>query len=695
MSLKAILENRLLQMKGPLPATTLFLKSAKVVEGLSKVTEITVEFLSPDRALDLTKLVGKPISVNLKAENDAVREFAGTCVEAQYLGLYQGYGLYTAELRPWLWFMTRARNNRIFQDLKVIDIIKKVFGDHGFSDFDDKTSRSFEPRVYTVQYRETDFDFLARLMQEEGVYYYVTAKDGKDQLVIGDGTGAHPAIEGRSELDFHYREPKYRRRKDHVYEWQGSEGVTTGKVTLSDYNFEKPKADLKTVNTIVKGQHSHKSYENYTYPGRYRETALGDIYARIKMEQVACEQKTRKAVGNVRTLAAGATFKLQGHPRNAENGDYMITQATHWLQIETDYEDDETTANLLPGRLVFAPENKDTYRCHFEVIPKDVPYRAPFETPWPEIAGILIARVTGPAGDEIFTDKYGRIKVQFPWDRDGKNDDKTTCFVRAVTPWAGKNWGFIAIPRIGQEVTIQFEDGNPDRPICTGMLQNADNMPPYELPGKMTQSGIKTRSTKGGGETNYNELVFEDKKGEEYIRFHAEKNYYQTVENDAIIRIGLDKKDKGDLTQTIHRHKTETLKTGDHTFTVEDGNEIRKIKKDKTETIEGLSTLTVTKDVSRTFKANETNEVTGDVSHTIKKTQTTKVTKDITITSDTGSITIEAMTEIKLVVGKNSITIDQMGVTIDAVMVKVAAKTTAEVQAMAMLTLKGLMTMIN
>jgi type VI secretion system secreted protein VgrG len=713
MTLKAILENRKLKLTGPLPENQIFIRAARVKEGLSKLSEITVEFLSPDRALDLAKIVGREMTVSVQAEDDKPRPFKGTCIEAEYLGLYQGYGLYTAELRTWFWFLTQKMNNRVYQDLTAIDIIKKVFGDSGFADFAVSTSRTYEKRPYTVQYQETDFAFLSRLMEEEGLYYFSGVQGDKDKLFVVDGTGGHSAIAGRASLAFAFAEAEYRRADDHVFEWQSSEHVVPGKVTLTDYNFETPRADLKTVNALPKGNHGHKSYEIYGTPGHYRQTALGETYARIQMQERAARHKRRTGVSNMRTLATGATFTLTDHPRSAENAEYLILSATHFLQIEED-EDEAATEfpamrpPTLPGRLVFGDENKDMYRCQFEVQPKDTPYRAERVTPWPQIPGILLAKVVGPAGEEIHTDKYGRIKVQFPWDREGKNDDKSSCFVRTVMPWTGKGWGFIAIPRIGQEVAIQFEDGDPDRPICTGMLYNADTMPPYALPANMTQSGIKTNSSKGG--EGFNELMFEDKKSSELVRFQAEKDFTQIVKNNAVVTIGLEKKDSGDLTQTIHRNRTETLKTGDNTFTVEDGNETRSIAKDQSETIGKNRTksvgdnsdLTVGKNMTETINQNRTETVAQNKDSTIGSDMSVTVGSNLSetvgasqTTTVAQSVTIEAGMDITLKVGSNSIKIDQMGVTVNGMMVTLNAKTIGKFEAGAMLVLNGKLTMIN
>ncbi len=705
MTLKAILENRKLTLRGPLAPELMFIRAAKVSEGLSRLSEITVEFLSPDRALDLSKIVGREMTITVQTEDDQQRPFKGTCIEAEYLGLYQGYGLYAAELRPWFWFLTQKVNNRVYQDLTVVDIIKKVFADSGFADFSFSTSRTYEKRLYTVQYQETDFAFLSRLMEQEGLYYFATVEGNKDKLKIVDGLGGHAAISGRATVAFAFAEAEYRRADDHVFEWRSAERVVPGKVTLTDYNFETPRADLKTVNAVPKGSHSHKSYEMYGTPGRYRQTTLGETFARIRMQERAARHVRRTGVSNMRTLAAGASFSLSEHPRYTENMEYLILSATHFLQIEEEEAEpalaaETTLPQTLPSRLVFGDDNRDMYRCIFEVQPKSTPFRAEPVTPWPSVPGILLAKVVGPAGDEIHTDKYGRIKIQFPWDREGRNNDQSSCYVRTVMPWTGKNWGFMAVPRMGQEVAIQFEDGDPDRPICTGMLYNADTMPPYGLPANMTQSGIKTNSSKGG--EGFNELMFEDLKGSELVRFQAEKDFTQIVKNDAVVTIGLEKKDKGDLTQTIHRHRTERLKTGDNTFEVEAGNETRSIAKDQTEKVGQNRKQTVGENTELTVGKNMSETVGQKYDSTIGSEMTLTVGKDLSetvggsqSTTVAQSVTIQAGMDITLQVGANSIKIDQTGITVSGMMVTVDAKTICKVEAGALLVLNGKLTMIN
>lgn len=708
-STQAILANRKLRMAGPLPETKMFIKAARVVEGLSEISEITIDFMSHDRGLKMEDLVGQThkVRVQLGEEGQGTwREFVGTCIEAAYIGLHEGYSFFTLEVRPWIWFLTKTSNNRIFQNINAVDIIKKIFGDRGFSDYTINASRTPSERVYCVQYNETDYDFICRLMEEEGLYFYSTVVGGKDHLKIVDSAGAHTPVEGEASIKFIQREEGYRRTDDHIFEWRGGETVRSGKVTLRDYDFEAPTADRTSVKAIPKGKHSHKNYERYSYPGHYRQTAQGDIYARVKMEAEACQHAMGTAVGNVRTLATGATFTLTDHTRSSENAEYLIVGGVHMMQVEVQAEDETQKIQAqggntappqaieLPSSIKFDEENKDTYRCTFRTLKKTVPFRAPLKTPWPRIPGILLAKVTGPSGEEIYTDQYGRIKVQFPWDREGQNNETSSCWMRVVTPWAGKTWGMIAIPRIGHEVVVQFEDGDIDRPIVTGMLYNADYMPPYALPTNMTQTGIVTRSSKGGSASTFNELIFEDKKDAEFVRLQSEKDYKETIKNNAVVTIGMEKKEPGDYTMTIYHTRTETIKTGDLVLKVETGNETRDIKTNRTEKIGGNASQEVTGNKTRKVTGNFEQETTGNATNKVTGSLTEEVTQTISM-KGTGGITIESPASIELKVGGNSIKIDPSGITIQGTMIKTSATGMAEHSASGIMTIKGSMVMIN
>ncbi|MEP2892779.1 type VI secretion system Vgr family protein [Tateyamaria sp.] len=704
-------EGRDVWMEGTYSSTPVNLKNARVTEGLSTLTETTVEFLSSNEALDLQDILGSTIHVIQKDKDEEDRVYTGTCISVDYVGLYQGMSHFVAELRPWLWFLTRTLENRIFQEMDVLKIIEEVMAPYGFwSDVKKETTATYKPRTYCVQYHESDFDFISRLMEEEGIYYFFIQDGKKLKMVLADSISAHKPTPKFDKMDFAFREvteaedgkktKEYRRDTDHVFDWSETTAATTAKVTLEDYDFDKPKTELKKVKSMPKGNHAKKSdFEHYLYPGRNRlETHnVDDSFVKVRMEAEAVRHKLSRGAANVRNLGVGQTFKLADHPRTENNIDYLVTRAVHELQIETDYETAETSTPLFDSTLPVDEENTDTYRVVFDVIPKAEKFRAPLDTPWPRDMGMQTAVVTGPSGEEIYTDKYGRIKVQFHWDRLGKNDENTTCWVRVVMPWTGKNWGMISIPRIGQEVVIQFEEGDPDRPICTGMLYNADTMPPYELDANKTQTGIKTRSSKGGAASNYNELVFEDKKDEEFIRMHSEKDYFQTIENNAVVMIGQEKMDPGDLTQTIYHTKTETIETGDHIFSVDTGNQNIFVKTDHTEAIEGKADQTITGNYTQTITdGNVTRDVSmGNEAHTL-------ALGNYSLDTSAGKVAITAGVEISLTVGANSIKIDNSGVTISGVMVTVDGTATIDVKSPmttvkgdAMLTLAGGVTMIN
>ncbi len=725
------LKNRKVRMEGSYSSKPINLKNARVAEALSTLTETTIEFISSKKDIDLQDLLGSEMVLVQGLEDESERFFTGICVSVEYMGLYRGSDHFVAEVRPWLWFLNRTQESRIFQNLSTVDIITEVLSDYGYSgDLEKKLSGSYEEREYCVQYRETDYDFICRLMEEEGIYFFFKQDEKKLKMVIADGISAHKPTPDGPELEFHFPESGgYRRKEDHVFDWAQGTRARSGKVTLIDYDFDKSTSDLKSVKNIAKGDFDKKDREIYDYPGHFKTTGLGDNRARVKMEAEAVKHMISRGECNIRTIGVGQTFKLKDHPRVKNSEEHLIVSATHYMKIDADYEDKQTKKPILSKtretEVTFDKEDqKDTFRCMFEVIPKNEPFRAPQQTPWPVIPGLQTAVVTGPSGEEIYTDKYGRIKVQFHWDRLGKKDENTTCWVRCVMPWTGKNWGMFSIPRIGYEVAIQFEEGDPDRPICTGMIYNDQNMMPYAMDANKTQTGIVTRSSKDGNTNTFNELVFEDKIEKEFVRLQSERDYKETIKNNAEITIGLEHQDPGDLTQTIHHTKTETIKTGDHLFTVEEGNQEIFIKTNHTEAVEGTSdttikgstTLTIEEgDLSKTVSmgsethtisaGNYTQDVeSGDVNRTVGSgsENLTISSGDYTIDVSSGSVAITAGTEISLTVGGNSLTIDMSGISISGTMVSMEGTATVDVaspmttvSADGVLTLDGATTMIN
>ncbi|NSX53686.1 type VI secretion system Vgr family protein [Parasulfitobacter algicola] len=665
-----ILKGRQIELKLPNNLKGSLIR-AQVDEGLSCITQTQIEFMSTDLDLDLQKLVGERLCLEIDAPKDKIRYFQGHCVATEYLGSHGEQGYFRATVRPWLWFLTRTSNCRIFQDKSVIDIIKEIFGQRGFSDFKDKTKHSYTKRTYCVQYRETDFAFISRLMEEEGIYYYHSHDKTKETLILTDEASTHKAVEDHGEIDFFHRGAQYQRDEDHIFEWRGSESIQTGKVTLQDYDFEKPKSDLQSVKALTKGKHAYNSYEVYEYPGRHGDVRTGEHHARVKVEGYAAHCQRSRAACNVRQMAVGAKFKLKKHPRKAENAEYLVISARHQLQIDTDLLDQEIVNAILGPTLDFERSNSsDMYRCVIEVQPINDPYRAPQITPRPENPGVQTAIVVGKRGEEIWTDKYGRVKVQFHWDREGKKDETASCWVRTAVPWSGKNWGMISIPRVGQEVVVQFEAGDPDRPIITGMVYNDETKVPYDLPSNQTQTGIKTNRTKGGG--GFSELVFEDKKDAEFVRLQSERDFKQIIKNNAEITVGLEHKKEGFFKQTIHGDKTETIQEGDHSFTVAKGEETIKIAKKRTTTVGGADKLTVDQDQN----------------FSIKGAKTDVISKGYEI--DVGSaLEITAKSKITLNCGGSKIEMTPSKVTISSAQIDIKADATAKLTAGGQLKMEG------
>ncbi len=307
------------------------------------------------------------MSVHLKANGNKERVYSGTCISVESLGFSDGYGQYVAEVRPWFWLLTRTQDCRIFQEMNAIDIIKEVFSQHGFSDFEDKTNGSFEKRGYCVQYRETDFDFMCRLMEEEGIYYYFDNsmdKNKVEKLVFADGVGGHPPVPLDSTLTFHARDGNDRRREDHVAEWAKEETLARGRVTLNDYDFLAPTSDFQVGSAIKSGTHNHNKAEVYDYPGKYRKsTTLGENRARVRMESEAVGHQRWRGAASVRTLGTGYTFKLKDHPDNLANIEYLVTDAVHYVQVASDFKDTDLRKDLKPQNADFPEEILHVW-CH-------------------------------------------------------------------------------------------------------------------------------------------------------------------------------------------------------------------------------------------------------------------------------------------------------------------------------------------
>jgi type VI secretion system secreted protein VgrG len=672
-----------LRLEGP-AAEGMLPVSVEAREAMSWLSETSLVVASLDPMLDLNKLLGEQFSV-LLADGPRERRFSGVCVRADRRGSAGKYSYYGIELRPWLWHLTRRTNCRIFQDMKVPDILREVISDYHLQGrYESKTSNDYPVRGYTVQYRETDFAFLSRLMEEAGIFYSFAHDGVEETLVLGDDLNAYEAADAVSAALPYRASGTALVGQRHVSEWLRDVTTTSGAVALGDFDFEKPGVALQASKVMPQGAHNLNDRELYDHPGRFRLLDQGEDRAKVRMEAEAMRHGNAQGVADDPMLQVGHKLGVEDPPHEEDAG------AEAWLAVDTLHEIRQSIDTLDKaggGPLEVA--------VHFRAIPAAVQFRAPARTPWPEIPGVHTAIVTGPSGEEIHTDKYGRVKVKFHWDRSEATDDTSSCWIRCMTPWSGKTWGMVWLPRVGQEVVVQFEEGDPDRPLIVGMLYNAETMPPYTLPDDKTQGGVKTNSSTGGG--GFNELMMEDKAGKELVRFQAERDYQQIVKNNATVTVGTEHKDKGDMTVTVQNDLTETVEKGDHSFSVNTGSQSLFIKTDKTEEILGKSTLTVTGNVSETIKqGNQTTEIK------MGNQTTTLDMGNVKVHAKVGKIEMEAMQQIALTCGSASITMTPASIEVKAPTVMVKGTIMAEVNApmtnvkgTGMVMIKGGVVMIN
>jgi type VI secretion system secreted protein VgrG len=618
--------SRLLFLNTPLGKDVLELIAFSGHEEISRLFHFHLDMISDNNAISAAQIVGKNVTFGVKLPDDTPRFFNGivSCFSAGDEDR-QGRRNYWAEVVPWLWFLTRTSDCRIFQTKTAAEIIQQIFQDLGFNDYKLQLQGSPPQREYCVQYRETDFNFVSRLMEEEGIFYFFRHEDGKHTLEMANQKNAYTDCQ-ESEVDYP-RDVGTRAVKDHITSWEHRYEFRTGKISQTDYNFEDhparneptpSKLMMTSQSTTVKLDNIQK-YEFYDYPGTYAKKDQGDAYTKVRMEEEEVEHDVVQAASTCRTFTPGGKFKIKSHLSKSEEGKkYAIISIDH--------------SAVEPGAYETGAPAGDEYKNTFSCLPESVTFRPPRLTLKPVIHGAQTAVVSGPGGEEIYPDKYGRVKVQFFWDREGKSDDKSSCWIRCAQSIAGKNWGAIYIPRIGQEVVVHFLEGNPDRPLVTGVVYNADQMPPYALPGNKTQSGIKSRSSLGGSGANFNEIRLEDKKGSEQIMIHAEKNQDIEVENDETHWVGHDRTKTIDHDETTHvKHdRTETVDNNE-TITIH-GNRTETVDKNESITIGGGRTENVAKDEGITIAGGRTENVSKNESITIGGGRTENVAKDESIT---------------------------------------------------------------
>ena len=591
---------REIAVTSPLGADVLVFRRMTATEQLGRLSEFNLELLSENAQIKMEDILGKTMTVRLQLPSNKTRYFNGYVSRFCQTENVGRYASYQATLHPWLWFLTRTADCRIFQNKTVRDIIKSVFREHGFTDFEEALYESYPPREYCVQYRETDFNFISRLMEQEGIYYYFKHEADKHTLVLADSYSAHDSFPDYAQIPYVPPPELTLRPREHIFDWFISKEVQSGRYSLNDFDFEKPNASLEA-KSFNKHPHAHADFEIYDYPGNYVTKDNGDRYSKLRIAALYAQYEQLLGKGNARGLAVGSLFTLTDYPREDQNREYLITAATYELRSD----EFETVPSSQPTPI---------YTCRFTAIDSKTPYRSPCITIKPFVHGPQTAKVVGKSGEEIWTDQYGRVKVQFHWDRYGKSDENSSCWIRVSHPWAGRQWGAIWLPRIGQEVVVDFLEGDPDQPIITGRVYNAEQKTPYGLPANQTQSGIKSNSSKGGG--GFNEFRFEDKKGEEEVYLHAQRN----------------------LTIAVEKDESREVKN----------NRTTNIKVDDSETIGKNQTLKVGSSQTNTIGSSQTNTIGSSRTTTIAASDNLTIGASLTITSAAG-VTITSAAPVTIV----------------------------------------------
>lgn len=631
-------EDRLLQVETPLGPDALVLRSLRGREQMSEIYEVELELASEDFDVDPAKLIWQPVSISIVLDKERERYISGYINRFSLLPTPDRYARYAATVVPWLWFLTRTTDCAIYQKQSVVEIIEAVFKKYGFADFDLKLQKTYAPRDYCVQYRETAFQFVSRLMEEEGICYFFEHEKTKHTLVLADYPGAHARMGLEPEVRWQPGTGSgFSRDEDYIDGWVRGLLVRSAQCAQADFNFEKPRFHLLSkVPTIwpLKGP----AFELYDYPGRFDSTDRGEQLTRVRMEEEEAAIDVVNGESSCRGLIPGFTFKVKDHFRTDQNGEYLLTGIEY-----------EAKQGSLYGGDVAGEQR---YRNRFTAITKKTPMRPRRLTPKPYIRGPQTAFVTGPQGEEIYVDEYGRVKVQFHWDRYGKYDDTSSCWVRVSQTVAGKGWGSVQLPRVGQEVIVEFLEGDPDQPLITGRVYNAEQTTPYKLPAEKTKTTLKTLSYPHGG--GFNELRFEDKKDQEQVFIFGQKDFDLRVQNIAREYVGKDRHQVADqdVFEKIGRdHHNDTGRDCVHTIGRDDHCSIAG---KAAYSVDGTYSLKTGGAAGYQYGGNVGISVAGNLS-----------------IDASGTVVISAGSGLTIKVGGNHVTIDPSGVTIVGTMTKI------------------------
>jgi type VI secretion system secreted protein VgrG len=630
-------------------------------EELGRLPEYRLDLLRAQKHKPVVPadLLGTQATVKLLRAHGEYRYINGWITSVELGGALGRYDLYHVVLRPWLWHLTLGADCRIFQDKNALQIIQAVFGDYSSAQFDTtKLSGTPRTRPYCVQYRESDFNFVSRLMEEEGIWYYFKHSDGQHSLVLANGASGHVALP-ESKLAWSHAQSDDQTREDVITQWRLAQQMRSLKFTHDDFDHESPATKLEKTDQRTVRYPTHGDLEVYDWPGTYawpgdaKNAAQGDFAAKLEVRRFETGHVVATAATPCRSVAAGMTFGLKDHPWH--DGDYLITG----VNLEIDIGEREATQ---------APRGFG-FSARLQLVPQAAPFATDAITPKPIVRGPQTAVVVGPAGDEIHVDRFGRVKVWFRWDRVGPKNERSTCFIRAATPWASKGYGMISLPRIGDEVVVSFLEGNPDRPLITGSVYNGDNLPPYSLAAQATVSGIRSRSSKGGGTANFNELRFDDKKGSEYVWFQAEKDFHRFVKHDATDEVVRNSQVEIGKNHTAAVGEAYDLKIG-KTAKLEVGTDASaKVLGDMKMAVDGATGLKVTGSLD--IKGDATLAITSGGAMDVNAGGSLTISSNgsVHIKAATG-VVIDGGTSLSIKVGGTFISLDPSGVSIVGPMVK-------------------------
>ena len=662
-------KNRSISIKTPLGADKLVLRRFSYSDTLNEPFVMAADMLSSDQSIAFDQIVGHPVTITMDLAGGGKRHFNGIVSNLVQKGREVGTAVYQATIVPWLSHLSNVSDCQIFQNETIPDIVSKVIKKAGFTDIEVDLAGSYSPLEFCVQYRESNRSFVSRLLEKAGICYYFKHEESRHVLVLTDQVSKHKPYSGYDTVL--YREAENTGTMiEAIRGWTLSMQARTVRFAQTDFDFKRPKVDLKVVSPVSRS-HGLADFEQFDYPGEYVDAADGESYAKARIEAIQSQQEIVKGEASCRGLSTGCTFKLKDHPRADQNREYLLTH----VELKFD------SGGFSSGDGGALDGNGETFSCEFSALPTTQQYRPARLIRKTLIVGPQTAIVTGPAGEEIHTDEHGRVKVHFHWDRYGKYDDDSSCWVRVSQLWAGKGWGGMHIPRIGQEVIVEFLEGDPDRPIITGRVYNGVETPPYALPGNKNISTLMSRSTKDGAKDNFNEVKMDDTKGKELLYIQAEKDRTVLVKNDN--------------TETI-KHD-ETIDIGNNRSKHVVKNETVNIDENRTEEVKKNEQITIGEDRTEDVGKNETITIKGNRKEEVGKNEDVKIGENRVV--DVGkndklvvgkSLLIDVGDQITIQTGSSSITMKKDGtIQIKGKDISIIGSGNINVKASSNLTLKG------